>query len=139
MAEKPNLVSLLRCRWGPGLQLPLSYVLHAATDVASALAYLHRNGICHGDVYAHNVLADAAGRAVLCDYGESPSSPPPARILTPLWVPVPRRPKPSAAAFNTEANVLWVGRVLPRCHHPDLANACGAGDLSSSCAASRSP
>lgn len=78
MAEKPNLVSLLRCRWPADLQLALSYVLHAATDVASALAYLHRNGICHGDVYAHNVLADAAGHAVLCDYGEPP---PPAFAL----------------------------------------------------------
>ena len=69
MAEKPNLTSLLRCRWPADLELALSFVLHAATDVASALTYLHRAGICHGDVYAHNVLADASGRAVLCDYG----------------------------------------------------------------------
>ena len=69
MAEKPNLTSLLRCRWPADLELALSFVLHAATDVASALTYLHRAGICHGDVYAHNVLTDASGRAVLCDYG----------------------------------------------------------------------
>ena len=26
-------------------------------------------GICHGDVYAHNVMADEQGQTVLCDYG----------------------------------------------------------------------
>lgn len=72
MAEKPNLQSLLRCRWAAGLKLELQYVLRAASDVASALAYLHAHGICHGDVYAHNVLADESGRAVLCDYGAIP-------------------------------------------------------------------
>ena len=72
MAEKPNMVSLLRCRWEAGLRLELAYVLRAASDVASALAYLHAHSICHGDVYAHNVLADATGRAVLCDYGAAP-------------------------------------------------------------------
>ena len=44
--------------------------------VASALAELHRLAICHGDVYAHNVLANASGNAVLCDYGESESRAP---------------------------------------------------------------
>jgi len=69
LAEKPNLVSLLRCRWGKGRTLAAPFVLRAATDVASALAYLHARRICHGDVYAHNVLADEDGAAVLCDYG----------------------------------------------------------------------
>ena len=32
---------------------------------------LCRSGFCHGDLYAHNVLADEAGNAVLCDYGEA--------------------------------------------------------------------
>jgi serine/threonine protein kinase len=32
---------------------------------------MHSKGICHGDVYAHNVLADSEGNAVLCDYGEA--------------------------------------------------------------------
>ena len=36
----------------------------------AALAELHRLRICHGDVYAHNVLVDDDGSAVLLDYGE---------------------------------------------------------------------
>jgi Ser/Thr protein kinase RdoA (MazF antagonist) len=37
--------------------------------VQAALAELHRLRICHGDVYAHNVLVDDDGNAVLLDYG----------------------------------------------------------------------
>lgn len=71
MADKPNFASLLRCRWRPGLTFKLKFVLRVAASVARALKYLHANGICHGDVYAHNVLADEAGNGVLCDYGAS--------------------------------------------------------------------
>ena len=70
LAEKPNHASLLRCRWDPGARLALGPTLRAARDVAAALAYLHSQGIAHGDVYAHTVLATPDGRAVLCDYGE---------------------------------------------------------------------
>lgn len=36
------------------------------------MSYLHEKGICHGDLYAHNVLVDGeTGAAVLCDYGAS--------------------------------------------------------------------
>lgn len=69
LALKPNFESLLRCRWTAGQTFTIQFVLNVATCVAAALAYLHAHNICHGDVYAHNVLADDNGRAVLCDYG----------------------------------------------------------------------
>ena len=69
LAEKPNSESLLRCRWAPGLSLTLDFVLNVAGGVASALETMHGRGLIHGDVYAHNVLADWEGNAVLCDYG----------------------------------------------------------------------
>ena len=47
---------------------------HMLDGVARALAYLHARHICHGDVYAHNVLSDASGRSVLCDYGAATHS-----------------------------------------------------------------
>ena len=72
MAEKPNLQSLLRCRWAANVAYSADYVLRAAGGVAKALRYLHSQGIAHGDVYAHNVLADADGNVVLCDYGKCP-------------------------------------------------------------------
>lgn len=36
------------------------------------MSYLHERSICHGDLYAHNVLVDEeTGAAVLCDFGAS--------------------------------------------------------------------
>lgn len=69
LALKPNFESLLRCRWTAGQTFTVHFVLNVATCVAAALAYLHAHNICHGDVYAHNVLAAENGTSVLCDYG----------------------------------------------------------------------
>lgn len=36
------------------------------------MSYLHEKGICHGDLYAHNVLVDGeTGATILCDFGAS--------------------------------------------------------------------
>ena len=48
--------------------------MRIASGVAAALAELHRLRICHGDVYAHNVLAAHDGHAVLLDYGDPAST-----------------------------------------------------------------
>lgn len=41
-------------------------------EVARAMSYLHEKNICHGDLYAHNVLVDEeTGAVVLCDFGAS--------------------------------------------------------------------
>lgn len=69
LAEKPNLESLLRCRWEARRTYAVRFVHQVARDVAGALAFLHARHIAHGDVYAHNVLADENGESVLCDYG----------------------------------------------------------------------
>lgn len=71
IAEKPNLQSLLRCRWAPGETFQLAWLLRVANGVAGALEHMHYRGIAHGDVYAHNVMADEGGHATLCDYGAS--------------------------------------------------------------------
>lgn len=69
LAAKPTHDSLLRCRWAPGTSFSAGRALTILLGVARALEHLHSLGICHGDMYAHNVLADDAGHAVLCDYG----------------------------------------------------------------------
>ncbi|KII90400.1 hypothetical protein PLICRDRAFT_157531 [Plicaturopsis crispa FD-325 SS-3] len=39
--------------------------------VAAGLAYLHANGVIHGDLKGHNVLVDDSGAARLADFGRS--------------------------------------------------------------------
>jgi serine/threonine protein kinase len=59
------------CRWAEGTRFTVDQVLTIAGGIASALAYLHSLHICHGDVYAHNILLDAeTGHTTLCDFGE---------------------------------------------------------------------
>lgn len=57
-------------RWDEGVTFSAEQSVAVAADVASALQYLHNSSVCHGDVYAHNVLVDeGATRATLCDFG----------------------------------------------------------------------
>ena len=46
-------------------------VMGAIWNIANALEYIHTRGICHGDVYLHNVLRDGKGIARLSDWGAS--------------------------------------------------------------------
>eukprot|EP00887_Chlorella_sp_A99_P002665 scaffold6.g2665.t1 len=70
LALKPNLESLLRCRWAPATSFKLEFILRVGHGLAGALEHMHYRGICHGDVYAHNLLVDAdASSVILCDYG----------------------------------------------------------------------
>lgn len=75
LAAKPNLQSLLRCRWPTNSAFSAAFVARVALCVSSALQYLHAHCICHGDVYAHNILVDAGGHATLLDYGAFSSLP----------------------------------------------------------------
>lgn len=71
LADRPDHRSLLRCVWPTEKRHSLAVLLRIAHGVASAMRYLHGRGIAHGDLYAHNVLVQPSGRAVLCDYGAS--------------------------------------------------------------------
>ncbi|GFH12599.1 protein kinase domain-containing protein, partial [Haematococcus lacustris] len=78
LAAKPTSQHLLRCKWRPDTQFSLQQAVAIGTALSSALAYLHARCICHGDVYAHNVLWSPAtagcpglDRITLCDFGAS--------------------------------------------------------------------
>lgn len=49
--------------------LSLEEACRALTDIASALDYIHRQGIIHRDIKSSNVLLDAEGRCYLSDFG----------------------------------------------------------------------
>ncbi|RAQ94210.1 serine/threonine-protein kinase [Thermogemmatispora tikiterensis] len=52
-----------------GSRLPLSTVLRAVSQLASALQYAHQAGVIHGGLKPANVLLDGAGRRLLSDFG----------------------------------------------------------------------
>ena len=69
LAGPPSLGSCTRDQYRPGRWLTSVAMRRLAASIASVCAHLHAQGICHGDLYAHNVLCDAEGNALLGDFG----------------------------------------------------------------------
>jgi hypothetical protein len=65
LAEGGSLAQLLAARG----RLTPGEVITAVAPVGAALAYLHRNGVVHGDVSAANILFLADGAPLLSDVG----------------------------------------------------------------------
>lgn len=56
---------------GRRLPLPLTQALHLLIQIADGVAYLHRQGIVHGDLRPHNILVTSRGEVKVGDYGLS--------------------------------------------------------------------
>ena len=69
LAGPPSLDTCTRDVYALGTTFTLAAALRLAHGMASAAAHLHRQGILHGDLYAHNILATPAGNALLGDFG----------------------------------------------------------------------
>ena len=69
LAGPPSLESCTRDVYASEIRLSLNEALRIALDMASVAEQLHANGIMHGDFYAHNILVDDAGHALLGDFG----------------------------------------------------------------------
>ena len=55
----------------PGRRCTYLETLHVASDVVSAMVYLHARGVVHRDLKPANVLLDSSLRARICDFGIS--------------------------------------------------------------------
>lgn len=79
LAGPPSLTSCTRDCYMPDWRIDLSSALSIALGMASAARHLHRRGILHGDLYAHNILHNGHGHAFLGDFGAAsfytPASP----------------------------------------------------------------
>ncbi|RZF30715.1 protein kinase [Paraburkholderia sp. UYCP14C] len=69
LAGPPSLASCTRDIYRDDLRFDLATVLGIASGIANVASHLHRRGVMHGDLYAHNILHGGAGRALLGDFG----------------------------------------------------------------------
>jgi hypothetical protein len=69
LAGPPSLESCTRDQYQHDAGLSTAQAVRIARDVASITGHLHRKGILHGDLYAHNLLVDTAGHSLLSDFG----------------------------------------------------------------------
>lgn len=69
LAGPPSLSSCTRDTYAPAQQFSMQQVLCIAQAIARATQHLHRQGILHGDLYAHNILFDGNKTALLSDFG----------------------------------------------------------------------
>ncbi|MFM2342100.1 MAG: hypothetical protein RLZZ592_1753 [Pseudomonadota bacterium] len=69
LAGPPSLASCSRDVYADGLEIPVDKLWIILTSMASAVAHLHRIGLMHGDLYAHNILWNGQDRALLSDFG----------------------------------------------------------------------
>ena len=106
LAGPPSLASCTRDIYPEGLVLEAEAVRRIARSVATASDHLHRRGMLHGDLYAHNILWDGRrGEAVLSDFGAA-SFLPHGAMGTDL-------PRTEVLAWG-----LLLGEMLNRCSEP---------------------
>lgn len=65
----PSLDSCTRDTFQPDQKYSMQKIKKILISIASAAVHLHEKGISHGDMYAHNILIDEAGHALLGDFG----------------------------------------------------------------------
>lgn len=69
LAAPPSWDTCTRDIYAEGRRFDPRAVLRLAFGIASAAEHLHRHGIMHGDLYAHNILSNAGGESLLGDFG----------------------------------------------------------------------
>lgn len=88
-------------------------LLYILRDVASALAYMHGESICHLDVKCDNVLVDSEHRGRLCDFGTATRIGASRRLCGKVGTPGYRAPEVSKGQGYdaTKADVFSLGKV----------------------------
>lgn len=69
LAGPPSLESCTRDIYDAATRFEWTSAVRIAYGIASAARHLHRQGVMHGDLYAHNILRGGQGRALLGDFG----------------------------------------------------------------------
>jgi len=69
LGQPPTLESCTRDHFDSKLSLSLKHLVQILLKVTDALQHLHEKQLCHGDLYAHNILIDHEASVLLSDFG----------------------------------------------------------------------
>ncbi|WP_163133745.1 leucine-rich repeat-containing protein kinase family protein [Agarivorans sp. Alg241-V36] len=69
LGQPPSLASCTRDTFLPEQQLGIEAIAKIVEQMQSLLSHLREHHMCHGDLYAHNVLVDEQHNIVLGDFG----------------------------------------------------------------------
>lgn len=64
----PTLESCARDTYDANSSFPISSIINTLLDISAACEHIHMRWISHGDLYAHNILVDNEGHAILTDF-----------------------------------------------------------------------
>jgi hypothetical protein len=65
----PSLKTCTRDTFTENTALPIKHIEHMVQQMASVFQHLHDKKVCHGDLYAHNVLVDENAHVIFGDFG----------------------------------------------------------------------
>lgn len=65
----PTFDTCTRDHFPEGFRLSARAIVKIARQIVSVMTHLRRRDICHGDLYAHNILVTEDGAALLSDFG----------------------------------------------------------------------
>jgi serine/threonine protein kinase len=69
LGKPPSFETCTRDVLNPNVYYSVNQVLTILKSVASVGVHLHKRGILHGDLYAHNTMVNQDGNALLGDFG----------------------------------------------------------------------
>ena len=75
----PCFNSCTRDTFPQGFSLSITLIKDIVTQMQDVFAHLHKNQVCHGDLYAHNTLFNKQGNIIFGDFGAATSY----QMLTP--------------------------------------------------------
>jgi serine/threonine protein kinase len=69
LGNPPSFETCTRDVLNPNVYYSVNQILTILKSVASVASHLHKRGILHGDLYAHNTMVNQEGNALLGDFG----------------------------------------------------------------------
>jgi serine/threonine protein kinase len=69
----PCFKSCTRDRFPQDFSLSIALIKNIVNQMQNVFEHLHKQQVCHGDLYAHNTLFDALGNIIFGDFGAATS------------------------------------------------------------------